>query len=215
MHWVDRGPEPSSLKPIRYSYTRKWVQHYRNGVEPKPTDSYWRRFHGDLGQVFHSLCAYCEKICKGEIDHFRPKSKFPELVYDWSNWLFTCHDCNIAKREKWPIAGYVDPCAKSAKDHPEYCFTFDTLTGEILPMEDLSSSRRRQAGKMIEDLQLNRHDHLRQRRERIELLNLMETQFPLQIMEFFEIRDLLTSPCTSHPSITRVWLSEHGYPPIN
>ena len=199
MHWVDRGPEPGSLEPIRSAYTLKWVQYYRDGVGTKPTDSRWRKFHADLRQVFHGFCAYCEELGKGEVDHFRPKSKFPDLVYHWSNWLFTCHDCNNAKGEKWPIGGYIDPCAKSVSDHPEYYFTFDTLTGEILPMKGLSSTRRQKAQEMIEDLQLNRGHHLRERQGQLKMLSALEIHFPSTITEFEEFRNLLRSPGTRLP----------------
>jgi len=84
-------------------------------------------------------------------------------VYEWSNWVFACHDCNHSKGEKWPPGGYVDPCARSRSDRPETFFDFDTLTGEVLPREDLSPSRRRKAMQMINDLGLNEHHHQQKR----------------------------------------------------
>ena len=29
------------------------------------------------------MCGYCEEETAGEIDHFRPVSKCPSLVYEW------------------------------------------------------------------------------------------------------------------------------------
>ena len=123
MHWVDRGPEPASLSQVRERYTPRWIAYYRDDVGARPTDSYWRDFHDDLSQVFFNLCAYCEEICRGEVDHFRPKSRFPEQVYQWSNWVLACHDCNLWKSDKWPTGGYVDPCAKTAAARPETSLT--------------------------------------------------------------------------------------------
>ena len=132
MHWVDRGPEPQELKAIRSRYTARWVKYYGDGDGSKPGDFLWRRFHVQLRGVFLGLCAYCEECCRGEVEHFRRKSRFPKLVYQWSNWLFVCHDCNHMKGEKWPQGGYVNPCARSQSAWPETFFDFDTLTGEIL-----------------------------------------------------------------------------------
>ena len=213
MHWVDRGPEPPNLEPVRSTYTPRWVQFYRDGIGTKPTDAHWRNFHSDLRKAFGELCAYCEEFSKGEVDHFRPKSKFPDLVYVWSNWLFSCHDCNNSKREKWPSGGYINPCAESVNDHPEYHFTFDTLTGEILPMASLSSTQRRRAVDMIEELRLNGVHHLKVRQERLKMLAILEAERPAAIMEIEGVRNFFESPYTSLPSITRVWLSEQGYSP--
>ena len=109
------------------------MEHYTHKIGSPPRDSHWLKFQEDLNLVFQGLCAYCEETCKGEVEHFRPKSRFPLLVYDWSNWLLACHDCNHAKHFKWPDGGYIDPCANSLKARPERYFTFDTLTGELLP----------------------------------------------------------------------------------
>lgn len=171
MHCVDRGQEPEGLQPVRSHYTPRWVEHYRNGTGSKPSDSRWRDFHDDLGGVFFGLCAYCEESCRGEIEHFRPKSRFPQLVYDWSNWVFACHDCNHAKSERWPPRWYVDPCARSRSALPEQFFTFDSLTGEVIPRESLSPVRRKKAMQMIDDLRLNDLHHLRKRRTWIWLVS--------------------------------------------
>ena len=171
MHWVDRGPAPNRLNHVLILYTRRWIDYYRLRVGTKPNDSHWTSFKSDLERVFAGLCAYCECACRGEVDHFRPKSIFPELVYDWANWLLSCHDCNHAKGDKWPTGGYVDPCATSPR--PESFFDFDTLTGEIVPKEGLGSTRRRVAQTMIDDLKLNEHHHLRNRRERVSWVDLV------------------------------------------
>ena len=170
MHWVDRGDEPTGLVGVRARYTPGWVNYYSLGGGTKPNDSRWTSFKGDLERVFAGLCAYCENACRGEVDHFQPKSIFPERVYDWANWLLSCHDCNHAKGDKWPTGGYVDPCATSPR--PESFFDFDTLTGEIVPKEGLGSTRRRVAQTMIDDLKLNEHHHLRNRRERVSWVDL-------------------------------------------
>ena len=171
MHWVDRGPEPSGLPQVRAQHTPRWVQHYRHGVGTRPSDSQWRRFIEHLRDAFHGLCAYCEQLRRGEVDHFRPKSRYPELVYAWSNWLFACRDCNHTKLGKWPHGGYVNPCARSTLARPEHYFAFDTQTGEILPSEELTAFDHNRALRTIEDLGLNEMHHLKNRLVWLQLIS--------------------------------------------
>lgn len=212
MHWVDRGPEPNGLSAIRHSYTRRWIDYYKDGIGSRPNDSRWIGFRADLTTTFSDLCAYCEAVCKGEVDHFRPKSRFPELVYEWSNWLIACHDCNHAKGDKWPASGYVDPCAESTSKRPEYYFDFDTLTGELVPKVGLTSTRRQKAQRMINDLRLNEHHHLRKRLRWLYLVGKALTADPdAQSPELRRTCANLVSPATSFSGVTRAWLTERGF----
>ena len=175
-----------------------------------PNDSRWRDFRGVLRRRFFGLCAYCEETCGGHIDHFRPKSRFPELVYVWTNWLFACPECNQAKGDKWHEGGYVDPCADAESERPENFFDFDTRRGHITPREGLSASRREIANRMIEDLQLNGSHHVNRRLLHIELLSLSFP--PDQPMDSESIPSGLVSRSTELSTLTRAWLSERGYP---
>ena len=212
MHWVDRGPEPGGLEEIRERYTPRWIQFYKNEVGTKPTDSRWRDFHDELQRRFGSLCGYCESSCKGEVDHFRPKSRFPESVYEWSNWIFVCRDCNQAKGDKWPVGGYVNPCSVSESSRPETYFTFDTKTGEIVPIAELDDSRFYKAQGMIDDLRLNGRHHLE---KRVALLYVMTETIPDDPREETSVSGRLRRFWTSHTSelssIARAWLAERGY----
>ena len=205
MHWVDRGPEPGGLGHIRQVYTPRWIRYYRNGVGTKPTDSRWGDFRGELKQRFSRICGYCEEPGgRGEVDHFRPKSRFPESVYEWSNWILACHDCNQAKGDKWPEDGYVDPCTELASDRPESYFTFDTKTGEIVPLEDLDPGRFDKAQRMIDDLQLNGQDHLKDRLFWIWMVSRAIADDPSEeTLDIEVVRRELASRTTPWSSITR------------
>lgn len=171
MHWVDRGAEPAGLGALRQRYTPRWVAYYVGGVGTRPTDARWRDFRGNLSAAFSGLCGYCEEATDGQVDHFRPKSKFPKLVYAWPNWVFACPDCNITKSDQWPPGGYVDPCARTLPAHPEEFFTYDTVTGELLPQAGLTPRRRQKASQTITDLGLNDEHHLKKRLQVLGLLN--------------------------------------------
>ena len=80
---------------------------------------------------FRRGCAYClllELLAAGEenfeLDHFRPKSLFPQLTNDFYNLYYTCHPCNRIKLDLWPppelIArgiGFVDLCSDEFSVH--------------------------------------------------------------------------------------------------
>ena len=213
MYGVDRGPEPNGLGHIRTHFTPNWIRHYRQGVGNPPKDSHWRRFHDELRCAFRGLCGYCEEIARGEVDHFRPKSQFPELVYCWSNWLFACHDCNQAKSNTWPTGGYVDPCATTTRPQPECYFDFDTLTGLVLPHASLNSHRRNKAQRTINALRLNDLHHLKRR---VEWLKLLAAALPVAPTGLTSESKRMIAEYASRgsrlSSIVRTWLFERGFP---
>jgi uncharacterized protein (TIGR02646 family) len=48
-------------------------------------------------------CMYCEDNCADEVEHYRPKALYPELVFAWTNYLFACASCNRRKSTKFPL----------------------------------------------------------------------------------------------------------------
>ena len=210
MHRVNRGPEPDGLDAVRQRYTPRWVSHYRDGTGSKPSDSRWRNYLDVLHSAFYFICAYCEETCPGEVEHFKPKSRFPELVYEWSNWLIACRYCNGAKSNEWPSGGYVDPCARTRPAWPDNYFQFNMETGEIQPVPDLSNQRLKKAQTMIQDLGLNRTFHLRERRK---ILNTLEVM--LSEVELTDISDeyMVEMGTREFPlsTLTRAFFESRGY----
>lgn len=67
-----------------------------------------------LNIYYHSKCAYCELLCKAEIEHYRPKKGVNEdkshngyywLCYEWTNLIPSCRYCNTegGKGNQFPI----------------------------------------------------------------------------------------------------------------
>lgn len=198
-------------------YTPGWVSHCRDDGAEKPSDSLWGRFRdGHLRPRFHGICGYCEEKVdqsNATVDHFRPKSKFPELVYEWSNWVFVCRKCNNCKGDKWPDDGYVNPCTCSMSERPENFFDFDIYTGEILPKPSLSPERCSKSRKTIDDIGLNDSEHLKERRARIKLVQLLLSfldDTPHPDIEQYTRR--LTYRDHSLSSVTRKVLGKYGFP---
>ena len=51
----------------------------------------------------HLRCMFCEDSCSNEIEHFHPKSIYPEFTFDWDNFLYACGICNPLKNNKFAV----------------------------------------------------------------------------------------------------------------
>jgi len=51
----------------------------------------------------YGKCAYCESkitvVTYGAIEHFYPKSQYPDLTFTWKNLLLSCDKCNDANHK--------------------------------------------------------------------------------------------------------------------
>ena len=203
MRWIDRGPEPCRVMAYAREYTPGWVSYFRDRVEARPPDSFWREFRPNLGERSGGMCWYCERRCDwasevggraATLDHFRPLSRFPDLAYHWSNWVFSCRRCNEEnKQERWPDTGYVDPATGDERERPERYFDYDMKTHDVIPRNGLTVDERRRALDTIDDLGLNKVD----------------VRFYRQRWMRRLIEDLRTLPIEEHPA-----LAEHlaSYP---
>jgi hypothetical protein len=57
-------------------------------------------------------CMYCEDSVADEIEHFWPKSVWPDYVFVWDNYLYACGPCNGAKLNAFTI---FDPGSPSTR----------------------------------------------------------------------------------------------------
>ena len=58
---------------------------------------------GALVKMFNGKCAYCESkiivVTYGAIEHFYPKSQYPDLTFTWETLLLSCDKCNDANHK--------------------------------------------------------------------------------------------------------------------
>ncbi len=175
MRWIDRGPAPGGITQLAIRFTQGWVDHHeaRTGWRgERPRDSCWSDFRRILGERSGYLCWFCEGKCrqdgaakwnndewKSTVDHFRPISKFPELAYEWSNWVFSCRACNNdQKKDNWSEESeYIDPAAADIAEGPEQYFDYDHYVdrGTIVPKCGIGSDARKRANRTIADFDLN------------------------------------------------------------
>lgn len=63
-------------------------------------------------------CSYCEDSLADEVEHILPKNFFPELAFDWDNYLFACGPCNSPKSNRFGVVanGQVNEHFRGKKD---------------------------------------------------------------------------------------------------
>lgn len=96
--------------------------------ESPPYHSDYQGYRPFLRRDFLARCAYCERT-EGylggdeafEVEHFRPRSKFPDLICAYGNLYYVCRKCNAHKSETWPSddriargVRFADPCVEDA-----------------------------------------------------------------------------------------------------
>ncbi len=94
----------------------------------------YQEYKSELRRDFKKKCGYCcdpDEFCGGmqgfHIDHFAPKSKFPNLISKYCNLVYSCPFCNGAKSAKWVgndssishdgNKGFIDPCNSEYDRH--------------------------------------------------------------------------------------------------
>lgn len=133
-------------------------------------------------------CMYCEDSAADEVEHFRPKDLYPEEVFRWTNYLYSCGPCNGGKRHHCavfaasngrftdvtratgapvvaPVAG-DDVLLHPRRDDPLACLELD-LRGTFCfqPRATVDARSRRRASYTIKTLDLNRDLLLKARGE--------------------------------------------------
>ncbi|MBI3681588.1 MAG: HNH endonuclease [Acidobacteria bacterium] len=83
-------------------------------LKKKKFPTIWGAAKPQLAAMSNDKCAYCEHPIgskrEGQVEHFKPKSLFPTLAYNWNNYFLACGGCNGAKSDKWPDKGsYLRP----------------------------------------------------------------------------------------------------------
>jgi uncharacterized protein (TIGR02646 family) len=76
-------------------------------------------------------CMYCEDSEGTDIEHFWPKSAYPERAFDWHNYLFGCSRCNSNfKRGRFPLDDGGQPLLiNPTEEEPLEHLRFLTRTG--------------------------------------------------------------------------------------
>lgn len=106
-----------------------------------PVRTTYKPYKSQLRIDFHNSCGYCggDDFWLGgkrgfHIDHFKPKSLFADLEAEYSNLVYSCPFCNIAKSNDWNEQGYIDPCVDDFDNHLQR-----NEVGQIVPKSDIGN----------------------------------------------------------------------------
>lgn len=118
-------------------------------------------------------CMYCEEGEARMIDHFHPKSVYPDRVFMWENYIYVCHGCNQDKAAQFAIFDANDariPVKKTTSPPPDgepvlinprfedplAWLAIDLNSGFVVPIPTLSVREVERAIYTIDVLNLNR-----------------------------------------------------------
>jgi len=107
-------------------------------------------------------CMYCLDSHGSDIDHFWPKTPFPERMFRWPNLLLCCTECGRCKGDTPPVDErgalvLIDPTTEEPWDHLD----FDPATGNLVARFDARSQAYSQKGeRTVEILHFDRREAL-------------------------------------------------------
>jgi uncharacterized protein (TIGR02646 family) len=114
-------------------------------------------------------CMWCSSNESSQVEHYRPKSQYPELAFHWENYLWACGVCNsIHKRDQFPENPHqiIDPVTEDPWQH----FFIDEF-GMLSPRYDpVAESLDTRAVSTISVLGLVRDDLQARRRRAMKIL---------------------------------------------
>lgn len=148
---VERHPKP----PTFDKNVRKPGQAFLK-KRPRPSSwegyEYWRTSKPDLYRLYKGICAFTglwipNGTGASSVEHFKPKSKYPKLAYEWENFRLACALVNSFKGDHEDV---LDPFTIQ-----NGWFTLDFDSCLVKPRIGLSKKYRDAVQRTIDRLHLN------------------------------------------------------------
>jgi hypothetical protein len=160
---VKKQKEPQNFNNDVRIPGQKYLQKNPN---PKSVEfrkhSYWKKINPELYQVYNGICAYTGMWfpdISSSVDHFLPKSKNPELAYEWDNYRLTTQNMNSTKGD---VINLIDPF-----DVKLGWFVLDLVTCLVKPNETSVDFEQEKIIFTIKTLKLNSDEDRVERRHEI------------------------------------------------
>lgn len=98
----------------------------------------WKAAKPQLKRETGGKCAYCESptdtVAHGDVEHYRPKSKYWWLAYCYDNYLYACQICNqVHKGDEFPVHASSGMWTGPALPVPPSPTGFATLADILIP----------------------------------------------------------------------------------
>ena len=136
MKSVNRTTKPDILQQHAADWTKELLDQIAlTGKYSKVDEKYKTRYRDKqiqaaLKKMYDNRCCYCEGLLEldgyGRVEHFRPKSIFPHLCYDWNNLHWCCEICNNLKSDQWDDN---NPVLDPTQDQIDDFLKLDLMTG--------------------------------------------------------------------------------------
>lgn len=97
--------QPKIIKTAKKRVTRSERKSRKRRARAARTKNYigcgdkkWQKLRYQALKEYGRTCMLC-RTTEGamHVDHIKPKSKYPELAYEYSNLQILCADCNVGK----------------------------------------------------------------------------------------------------------------------
>jgi len=146
---LTRPEAPDCLHSNAVKWTDDYIKNRANDPKYKfnwRDNACYQAIRNALTHITQQHCAFCDGPIGSEsretVEHFKPKSQFPELAFAWDN-LFPCCDlCQSIKLEQFDEA-LLKPDALEYIFH-DY-FTVNYHTGEIEPSHHADATAQHRA----------------------------------------------------------------------
>lgn len=85
-------------------------------------------------------CMYCVDNHGTDIEHFWPKRRYMDRVFNWGNWLLCCTECGRIKGSQFPLDQEQQPLLiDPTVENPWAFMDFEPETGNLVARFDISS----------------------------------------------------------------------------
>lgn len=106
-------------------------------------------------------CMYCSDSAGTDIEHFWPKSAYPERMFQWLNMLLCCTGCGRdCKGNKFPLDNGNPTLLDPTIDDPWQFLDFNTATGILFPLVDAHGGTTTKGEETVKLLKLDRRDEV-------------------------------------------------------
>jgi hypothetical protein len=124
--------------PVRSGRKRAVVATSIGQIPSNSLPSYWTRAIPDLCVAYKRICAYLglrihPGVAAAEVDHFKPKTRYQHLAYDWDNFRLSC---KLANTFKYIYEDVVDPFEIVGD-----CFGVNLFSGRVIAISRDASLR--------------------------------------------------------------------------
>ena len=154
---VDLMPEPPDFDlRVRQPGNAFLEKHPNPSGKDLKKRNYWNRCSNQLYRAYRGICAYTGLwfsigTTEVSVDHYYPKSIYPEKAYEWDNYRLTTQKMNNYKREKIVLDPFTIQNGDIVLDFPS-CL--------VKPRKNMTPAEKSKVKSTIQILHLNDEDQV-------------------------------------------------------